>query len=92
MRVLETKTFRRVGGVKDIKVDVRFVAATNRDLAEAVAAKQFREDLYYRLRVMPITIPPLRERGKDVLVLARHFVSLFSRGLKKDDRGDLAGV
>ena len=87
LRVLETKTFRRVGGVKDIKVDVRFVAATNRDLAEAVAAKQFREDLYYRLRVMPVTIPPLRERGGDVLVLARHFVSLFSRGLKKEIEG-----
>jgi len=87
LRILETKTFRRVGGVKDIKVDVRFVAATNRDLAEAVAAKQFREDLYYRLRVMPVTIPPLRERGMDVLVLARHFVSLFSRGLKKEIDG-----
>jgi DNA-binding NtrC family response regulator len=87
LRVLETKTFRRVGGVKDIKVDVRFVAATNRDLTEAVAARQFREDLYYRLRVMPITIPPLRDRGGDVLILARHFVSLLSRGLKKKIEG-----
>lgn len=87
LRVLETKTFRRVGGVKDIKVDVRFVAATNRDLTEAVAARQFREDLYYRLRVMPITIPPLRDRGGDVLILARHFVSLLSRGVKKKIEG-----
>jgi len=75
LRMLETRTFRRVGGTRDINVDVRFIAATNRDLKEMVREKAFREDLYYRLSVMPITVPPLRKRGNDVLILARHFLA-----------------
>jgi len=87
LRVLETKTFRRVGGTRDITVDVRVIAATNKDLAGAVARKEFRDDLYYRLRVMPIDMPPLRERGSDVLVLARHFLSELKQAIKKDVAG-----
>ncbi len=75
LRMLETKSFRRVGGTTDIGFDVRFVAATNRSLADAVKDKTFREDLYYRLRVMPLSLPPLRERAGDVLLLARHFIT-----------------
>ncbi len=87
LRVIETRQFRRVGGTRDTKVDVRIIAATNRNLAEAVAARAFREDLYYRLRVMPLVIPPLRDRGSDVLVLARRFLSEMTQGVKKDIRG-----
>jgi len=83
LRVIETKTFRRVGGTRDIKSDVRFLAATNRNLSELVEAREFREDLYYRLRVMPLYIPPLRERGQDILVLARHFISTTDIGVRK---------
>lgn len=78
LRVLQERTFERVGGSKSVKVDVRIIAATNRDLAEMVASGTFREDLFYRLNVFPITIPPLRERGSDVITLADHFVTTFS--------------
>jgi len=74
LRVLETQTFRRVGGQKEIKVDVRFVSATHRDLPRMVQAGQFREDLYYRLNVGAIDIPALRERREDIMPLARHFL------------------
>jgi two-component system, NtrC family, response regulator HydG len=74
LHVLETGRIRRVGGAEEIPVDVRVVAASNRDLNEAVAAGTFREDLMYRLAVFPITVPPLRERGDDVELLARYFV------------------
>ncbi len=74
LRVLETQTFRRVGGQKDVRVDVRFVAATHRDLEAMVKAGHFREDLYYRLNVAAIDVPPLRERTPDILPLARHFL------------------
>src|SRR5678809_342419 len=77
LRALEEKRFERVGGTQSLHVDVRVVAATNRHLKAAVAAKQFREDLYFRLSVFPITIPPLRERGDDVLILARQFIDRF---------------
>jgi two-component system, NtrC family, response regulator AtoC len=75
LRVLETQTFRRLGGQKEIRVDVRFVAATHRNLPEMVKAGSFREDLYYRLNVGAIDVPPLRERKQDILPLARHFLA-----------------
>jgi DNA-binding NtrC family response regulator len=81
LRVLETRTFRRVGGNVDITVDVRVVAATHRDLKRAVADGRFREDLYYRLNVVPIDLPPLRDRPEDVLPLAEHFIARFCREL-----------
>jgi two-component system response regulator AtoC len=81
LHVLETRTFRRVGGGADITVDVRVVAATHRDLARAVIENRFREDLYFRLNVVPIEVPPLRERREDVRVLIEHFVALFCREL-----------
>ena len=83
LRALEEKTFERVGGTSTSHVDVRVVAATNRDLKARVATHDFREDLYYRLSVFPIRIPPLRERAGDVLILARHFIDRFCRDLKK---------
>ncbi|TWA70171.1 Fis family NifA subfamily transcriptional regulator [Azospirillum brasilense] len=79
LRVLQEKTFERVGGSKPVKVDLRVIAATNRDLRAMVAAGTFREDLYYRLNVFPMTIPPLRDRGSDVVTLADHFAAGFSR-------------
>jgi DNA-binding NtrC family response regulator len=81
LRVLETRTFRRVGGSADITVDVRVVAATHRDLAKLVTEGRFREDLYFRLNVVPVEVPPLRERTADIAVLAEHFVQRFCREL-----------
>jgi DNA-binding NtrC family response regulator len=83
LRVLENKTFRRVGGVKDMTVNTRIVSATNRDLGEAIKDKLFREDLYYRLKVIPLHIPPLRERREDIPLLVNHFVERFNRELGK---------
>jgi DNA-binding NtrC family response regulator len=83
LRALETKRFERVGGTAVLQVDVRVVAATNRNLKAAVAARQFREDLYFRLSVFPITIPPLRERPDDIGMLAMHFIERFSRDQNK---------
>jgi len=78
LRVLETKEFRRLGGTKIVKVDTRIIAATNRNLEEAVKRGDFREDLYYRLNVVPIRLPPLRERGEDIPLLADRFLEEFS--------------
>jgi DNA-binding NtrC family response regulator len=83
LRVLEERQFERVGGTQPVLVDARILCATNRDLSAAVAAKTFREDLYFRISAMPITIPPLRERGGDVLLLAEHFLEKFRRELAK---------
>lgn len=78
LRVLETKEFRRLGGTKIVKVDTRIIAATNRNLEEAVKRGDFREDLYYRLNVVPIRLPPLRERGDDIPLLTDRFLDEFS--------------
>ncbi len=83
LRALEEKRFERVGGTVSLQVDVRVVAATNKRLRAAVAARQFREDLFFRLSVFPITIPPLRERADDIPILARHFVEKYCRELNK---------
>jgi DNA-binding NtrC family response regulator len=83
LRVLEERRFERVGGTQSIEVDVRIVVATNRNLQQAVAQKTFREDLYFRISAVPLTIPPLRERGKDVLLLAEHFLAKFAREFGK---------
>jgi DNA-binding NtrC family response regulator len=83
LRALEEKRFERVGGTVPLQVDVRVVAATNRNLKAAVAARQYREDLFFRLSVFPITIPPLRERPEDIATLARFFIARFCRDLNK---------
>src|SRR5574341_68983 len=87
LRVLENRTFRRVGGTRDISVDVRFITASNKDLIALVEKQTFREDLYYRLKVMPVAVPPLRERGTDILLLADLFIHEFNGMLKKRIRG-----
>jgi formate hydrogenlyase transcriptional activator len=83
LRVLQDQEFERLGGIRTIRVNIRLIAATNRDLAKSVAAREFRSDLYYRLHVFPLSMPPLRERGKDVELLVRYFVQKFSRQMKK---------
>jgi DNA-binding NtrC family response regulator len=87
LRFLEEKAFKRVGGLADMRVDVRVVAATNRDLEDEVKAGRFREDLFYRLQVMPIALPPVRERRGDVPLLASFFVDRFNREFRKHVRG-----
>ena len=87
LRFLEEKTFKRVGGLADQRVDVRVIAATNRDLEERVKVGKFREDLFYRLQVMPIHLPPLRDRRGDVPLLANYFVDRFNREFRKRVRG-----
>jgi len=84
LRVLQDNEFRRVGGNTTLKVDVRILAATNRDLREAMKTGQFREDLYYRLNVFQIDLPPLRERGEDIPLLAHYFLDIYARRLGKD--------
>src|SRR5207302_621627 len=83
LRALEEKRFERLGGTVPIQVDVRVVAATNRNLKAAVATREYREDLYFRLSVFPITIPPLRERPDDIVLLGRYFIERFCRDLNK---------
>jgi two-component system, NtrC family, response regulator AtoC len=87
LRFLEEKTFKRVGGLADIRVDVRVIAATNRDLEEDVKAGKFREDLFYRLQVMPVSLPPLRERRGDVALLASYYIDRYNREFRKKVRG-----
>ncbi len=87
LRVLETKSFRRLGSTIDVKVQVRVIAATNKDLFQEVEEGRFREDLYYRLDVIPVMVPALRDRKDDIPVLARHFVERFNRELGRTLRG-----
>jgi len=81
LKFLESRTFRKIGGTKDIKVDLRIIAATNKNLAMLVGENRFREDLYYRLKVMVIKLPPLRDRREDILPLVRYFISAYESSL-----------
>ena len=83
LRVLQERKFRRVGGTEEVDADIRIIAATNRDLARMVSQGEFREDLYYRINVIPIRLPSLRERGEDIPLLAEHFVGKFAAQMKK---------
>jgi two-component system, NtrC family, response regulator len=87
LRFLQEKLIQRVGGREDIQVDARFIAATNRDLTKMTEQGSFREDLFYRLAVIQIALPPLRERGDDIILLANFFLTRFSAGLRKKVRG-----
>jgi DNA-binding NtrC family response regulator len=87
LRVIEERTFKRVGGLKDISVNVRVITATNKNLENAVKDGSFRADLYYRLKVIPIFIPPLRERREDIIPLAMHYIKLFNKEFKKNVAG-----
>jgi DNA-binding NtrC family response regulator len=87
LRFLEDGTFTRVGGVQELRVNVRLIAATNRDIIKAIAQDHFREDLFHRLNVMQIRLPPLRERGEDILLLAEYFLKTFGVSMNKATRG-----
>jgi formate hydrogenlyase transcriptional activator len=89
LRVLQEREFERLGSTRTKKVDVRVVAATHRALEEMIVEKQFRLDLYYRLNVFPISIPPLRERPEDIPLLVRHFVQQFAQRMNKTIGGCL---
>ncbi|MDH5574397.1 MAG: sigma-54 dependent transcriptional regulator, partial [Nitrospirota bacterium] len=87
LRVLQERTFERVGGTRTYKSDARVIAATNQDLETLVAAKQFREDLYYRLNVVPVLVPPLRQRVEDIPLLLQHFIQMFNERRKAELTG-----
>lgn len=84
LRILQERQFKRVGGINDIKIDVRVIASTNRNLEEEVESDNFRKDLYYRLKVLPIYIPPLRERKDDIMLLVKHFVHKYNNEFNKN--------
>jgi len=87
LRFLEERKFRRIGGLEDIEVDIRLITATNRNLEQDVKEKRFREDLYYRINVFPIEMPPLRQRGDDVLLLAEYFLKIYKSKFNKSIKG-----
>ena len=87
LKAVENKKFRRIGGLKEIEVSTRIIAATNIDLSEAVRKKKFREDLYYRLNVFQIIIPPLRDRDNDIFILAQHFIYHFNHEYDRQVKG-----
>lgn len=87
LRVLQEKTIHRVGGTQEIPVDARLIAATNKRLDEEVAAGRFRQDLYYRLNVVTIALPPLRDRKEDIALLARHFTDKYTSAFHRPQRG-----
>ncbi len=84
LRVLEERKISRIGSIENVPVDVRVIAATNKNLEEEVKKGNFREDLFYRINVVPIYVPPLRERGEDIIILAEHFLSVFSKDYKRE--------
>ncbi len=86
LRALQEKRFQRVGGVSTVEVDVRIIASTNKNIEQAMQEGRFREDLYYRLQVVPITVPPLRERRDDIIPLVMHFMEVFNQEFKKNVR------
>jgi transcriptional regulator with PAS, ATPase and Fis domain len=87
LRVLQERQFERIGGVKTVKIDIRIIAATHQDLKVAVEQGKFRQDLYYRLNVIPIRVPPLRERKSDIPLLGHHFLNHFNRSKKRKIQG-----
>jgi transcriptional regulator with PAS, ATPase and Fis domain len=87
LRFLEDGTFVRVGGTQELRVNVRLIAATNRDITQAIAVEQFREDLFHRLNVVQFRLTPLRERGSDILLLAEHFLRMFRVAMNKNVQG-----
>jgi len=87
LKVIENKTFKRIGGIRDIEVNVRVIAATNKDLEQEVKKGNFREDLFYRLKVIPIYLPPLRERAEDIPLLSKYFINHFNKDFKKNVKG-----
>jgi DNA-binding NtrC family response regulator len=87
LRVIENKSFRKLGGTKDIYVNVRVIASTNKDIEKYVKEGKFREDLYYRLNVFPINLPPLRDRKDDIIILSKYFIDMFNKEFKKNVKG-----
>ena len=92
LRFLEDGSFTRVGGTEELRVNVRLIAATNRDIVKAIAAGEFREDLFHRLNVVQFNLPPLRERGQDMILLAEHFLKIFRAALNKNIGGFTAAA